>query len=887
MKKALAPIMLLWFCLWSGGTLSAQLPDCQLRFSRLELSLEACFEEIQTQCQLSFAYSPDHVPLGEKIRLPARSLGLPPLLDHILPPLGLNWKQVGQRLILFPDERGPAFLLSGYVRDAESGEALIGARVYEQNSRQLIFTNDYGYFSLRVRADSARLWTTYATYRARKLSFPLDRDRRLTIDLEPDFSLAEVEINAREAGLQEGALDPALLSLSMEEVRSMPALMGEADLLKAVQLLPGVQAGQEGSSGLYVRGGGPDQNLVLLDGVPLYYVNHVGGFFSIFNADALKDVKLIKGGFPARYGGRLSSVLDVHMREGNLRETHGAGSLGLITGKFSIEGPIVKEKSSFIVSGRRSYLDLLVAPLLNRLTDDNSQLGYAFYDLNAKVNLIAGENDRFYLSMYSGHDRSHTRFERGGGFNTPGSRIESRNTLKWGNQLMAFRWNHLWSEKLFSNLTATYGYYNYEQEIDHNFRDFSTRSENQYRWQHRSGIQDWGLKIDFDAYPSPRHQLKFGLGTLFHNFTPGLQVYQLLTDSLLFQTERRELRDTNRIQSLETHLYLEDQWRLASRLKLNLGIHGVWYQVGEAHYGSLQPRMSLQWRPLDVLSLKAAYAQTAQFVHLLANPGADLPSDRWVPATEDIPPQLAEQVSLGGWYQHPRFPLRFGIEGYYKRMRQLIDYRDGFDFYTESVRWENQVETGGVGESYGVEFLIRKDRGKTRGWLGYTLSWNHRQFENINGGNPFPYRYDRRHDLKLMVSHPLSERVKISANWLLGSGNAITLATGRYALLNQVQSRRGPFDLYNFAALYDQGRNGHRMRTFHRLDVSLEFMKKTRWGERSWILGFYNLYNRRNPFFYYYNSQRAPAGLLAGSGVELYQFSFFTLLPIISYNFSF
>lgn len=872
----------------------AQTP-CKFSLSCKNMPLEEVLITLRNQCDLTFSYNPDAIPLSEKLSLQFQDKSLEETLDILGESCGIGYVIRSNRIVLYRDLKRRQVIVNGFVQDSESGEQLIAARVVDLKSGRGVLTNDYGFFSLKLPADSVCLIINYATYKPLRIPLFLKKNTQLKVELAPDYELNEVEIIADEMRILEGDYDPGEMSISIREMKVLPALLGEMDIVKNIQLLPGIQAGREGSSGLYIRGGGPDQNLVLLDGVPLYYVSHLGGFFSIFNADALNGMKLIKGGFPARYGGRLSSVLDVHMKEGNMKELKGEGSLGILTGKISLEGPLKKDKCSFIVSARRSYLDLILGPIINRISDDRINLGYAFYDLNAKINYVLSPKDRFYLSMYAGHDKTESKigFQRtnsGANFKET-IKQETSNLVKWGNYLVAGRWNHIWSPKLFSNLTGTYGYYTYQLHNDHRYEfeeEFSRRrSVADYKWRFNSGIQDIGLKLDFDFYPHPRHEVKFGGGAMYHRFQPGFAKISFRSNFEQFEDFRYQ-SDSALIQSIESHIYLEDRWKLTSRLKLHTGMHAVYYRVGKQNYPTLQPRVSMLWHPVDRLHMKLAYSSMAQYVHLLTNPGADLPSDRWVPATENIPPQRSHQVSLGTWYHTADGDLQFSLEGYYKTLQNLIAYQSADDFYNQAVKWQDFVEKDGTGETYGLEFLARKVKGKFTGWIGYTLSWNYRTFENLNGGKPFPYRYDRRHDISIALVHQLNDRVGLSANWVFGTGNAITLTSGIHNSWMQDVGGSSIFDIQGLVGIPSEERNGFRMGNYHRLDLAIQLSKKTNWGERSWHLGVYNAYNRRNPYYYFYvpGTQQLPNGQSV-FGLSLFQFSFFSLLPAISYHFSF
>ncbi|WNJ15953.1 TonB-dependent receptor domain-containing protein [Pontibacter sp. G13] len=791
-----------------------------------------------------------------------------------------------------------SFTISGYVSDATSGEKLINAKVFDSLSQQGIITNNFGFFSLTLPAGEVNLIAVYAGFEASSIPFELKKDTQVVISLAP-YQTDVVEIVADEVERIEERVEMSTVTLSPEEIKKLPMLLGEVDVVKAIQLLPGVQSGNEGSTGLYVRGGGPDQNLILLDDVPLYYVSHLGGFFSVFNADAISQVKLTKGGFPARYGGRISSVLDVRMKEGNMREFHGQGSIGILASKFSFEGPIIKDKASFIISGRRTYFDLLTRPISRIASRQSSggeavaSFGYYFYDLNAKVNYVISPNDRLYLSGYMGDDDLGLKLTEE--FGTPNedlSILEFDTGSRWGNRVAALRWNHIWNPKVFSNLTATFTNYRFKVENDfyseEHFEQEILKAEGYLGYQ--SGIRDFALKYDMEFYPNPKHEIRVGANTTLHKFSPGLIGYSVSeADTSLLDTTI----GSEPINSLESYVYVEDLWKVNDRLTFHLGLHGSHYRVDQSDYWSLQPRVSARFLATDRLSLKGSFVTMTQFLHLLTNSGTGLPVDLWVPATDRVPPQRSWQVALGaattlrdGW--------ELSVEGYYKEMKTLIEYREGTNFFLslEESDWQDRVVSGGTGTAYGAEVLLQKRKGATTGWLGYTLSWNNRQFDELNQGEVYPYKFDRRHDASLVVAHTFNKRVSLSGTWVFGTGNAMTVPTGRYATPSANGYDRSFFPIFygsNSVNLYEEGRNNFRMEAYHRFDIGVNFTKDKKWGERTISMGLYNAYGRKNPYMYYISQEREylPNGEYR-SETNLTRFSLFPVpIPYFTYSFSF
>ncbi|MBT5933243.1 MAG: TonB-dependent receptor, partial [Flavobacteriales bacterium] len=535
------------------------------------------------------------------------------------------------------------FTISGTVRDLSSGEPIIGAKVFDIKSKKGTLSNDYGFFSLTLPKDSVYLRVSYMGFTAMEYQMDGSKNTALEVDLNTIQELEEVTVNAQkniEEQTQMSSFD-----VSIEKIKALPVFLGEKDIIKTIQLFPGVQSGSEGSSGIYVRGGGQDQNLMLLDGVPIYNATHLFGFFSIFNADAINKVTMIKGGFPARYGGRLSSVLDIRMKEGNMKKFHGEGSIGIISSKLSLEGPIIKDKTSFIVSGRRTYVDLLARPFINMSNrgdgkDPGSSStqtgGYYFWDLNAKINHKFSETSRLYLSGYFGRDRFYN--DRTNEFTTDvdnSTTVEnSSNGLRWGNAIAAIRWNKIITPKLFMNVTGTFSQYQFrvggENESTTTYPSAPSTSQNLI-FNYDSGIQDWGGKIDFDFRPNPNHTIKFGLGDTYHTFTPGVNQIQLSNSiSNGIDTTFGSVQQYGH----EHWVYFEDDWEVSNRLKFNVGIHFSGFKASQEWYPSIQPRFSARYMLTENSSIKASYSSMTQFLHLLTNPTIGLPTDLWVPVTD-------------------------------------------------------------------------------------------------------------------------------------------------------------------------------------------------------------------------------------------------------------
>jgi hypothetical protein len=759
------------------------------------------------------------------------------------------------------------FTISGTIKDRASGENLIGASIFNVSTGQGTTSNTYGFYSITLPKDTVLLRISYVGYESSIIKILLSRDTTMNIEMGEGKLLQEVVINANEEEKIQNTTRMGTIDVPIDQIKAMPAFLGETDVLKVLQLLPGVQSGTEGSSGLYVRGGGPDQNLILLDGVPVYNASHLFGFFSVFNADALNHVELVKGGFPARYGGRLSSVIDINMKEGNMKEFKGEGSAGLIASKITLEGPIVKDKTSFIISARRTYIDILSRPLIKSSSGGNNVVGYYFYDLNGKINHKIDENNRIYLSTYMGDDKAYARFK--GEFGN--TKYKEEAGLKWGNVTTALRWNSIWNKKLFSNLTTTYSRYRFKVFTNYNEESTSagTPSTIYYENEYFSGIRDYAIKLDFDYIPSPNHLVKFGAQAIQHLFSPGV-----------FSYKGNEAADTTfgakKVYAKEFFAYLEDDIVVTEKLKFNIGAHASGFLVDDKFYHSIQPRLSARYLLSPSVALKASYAQMTQYIHLLTNAGLGLPTDLWVPSTPTVGPEQSYLTSVGAVY-NLNSTYEFSVEGYYKEMTGLIEYKDGASYLDIEKDWQTKVETG-KGESYGAEFFLQKKTGRINGWIGYTLSWSNRQFDNINEGKKFPYKYDRRHDVEIAATYQWKKNKELGFTWVYGSGTALSLPSATY---EKLPAEEGSYRYYGNENIdhYD-GRNNYRMSAYHRLDFSYTTTKKTKWGERSWVIGVYNVYNRKNPFY-------MDKGYDKNGDKKFIQYSLFPVIPSVSYRFKF
>lgn len=752
--------------------------------------------------------------------------------------------------------------VSGYVFDAQSKERLIGVNVYIPGTTFGASTNTYGFYSINLPEEQYALHVSFIGYNTIKDSVDL-RKQNVSLDFALNTSsevLTEVEITDSE--IQAQRVQMSAVTLSAQDIKKIPAFLGEVDIIRAIQLLPGVQSGNEGTTGFYVRGGSPDQNLVLLDGVPVYNASHLFGFFSVFNADAIKNVNLIKGGFPPRFGGRLSSVLEIDMKEGNMSEFHGEGSIGLISTKLTLEGPIVKDKTSFIISGRRTYYDLVVKPFLR----EGLNTGYYFGDINVKVNHIISRKDRLYLSYYGGNDHFFNEETE----TNPNDEDEESITnafLKWGNHTGSFRWNHLFSDKLFGNLTTTFTQYKFNIGFEDIYRNQNPTIEDINGFRYQSLIRDYGARYDLEYSLNTKHKLGGGFNYTYHIFEPGAAQFSNTDFSL-----DSIINLSNIIYSNDFYTYIQDDWTITDKLRANYGLHYSYYFTKDASYQSLQPRISLRYLLKPDWSLKASYAEMTQYIHLLSNSGIGLPTDLWVSSTAKVKPQFSKQWALGTTKNIMGDAFEISAEVYYKTMQNLIEYKEGASFITPTD-WQETVETDGQGEAYGMELLLRKNEGKTTGWIGYTLAWSTRQFSNLNEGITFPYRYDRRHDISIVGSHAFNKKWDVGFTWVFGSGNTFTAPVATYLIVD-------PNGLFQTVDRYSD-RNALRLPPYHRLDLSVSLHTNPRWGHGTWNLSVYNVYNRKNPFFLLIDDNPSTGQK------QVNQVSLFPIIPAISYIFKF
>lgn len=833
------------------------------------LPLEEILHAIEQQSGYVFSYESSLLYGLPPVSFEADGNPLSLCLDRLLGPLSLSYTLSGRYIILRKKTR--MHTLSGFIRDSLSSESLISASVYNGASGKGTAANSYGFYSLTLPPGPISLRVSYVGYHPKEITVDLQRDTVLPFLLAPWNALKEVVVEALPPSSEVLSSRTGVVQFSSRTIRSVPSLFGEPDVLRTLQQTPGVSPGTEGLTGLYVRGGNGDENLYLIDGNPVYHVNHVGGLFSTFNPDAVKNVEFYRGSFPARYGGRLSSVVDVRMKEGDLKAYHGGISIGLLSATAYAEGPLVKDRTSFYLAFRRTWMDAFTAPALaiwNKIHKERDKAGYSFYDLNGKINHHFSDRSRLSLSVYAGQDRvrSGTRI---------GTHTYSDWKWRWGNFVSSLNWNYVIAPQWFARLAVNYTRFQSRmwtiKETDRKERPGKRASREET--VQGSCLEDWGYRLDVDYMPAPAHHIKLGSDYLFHQYRPEQHWTTSQTFSGDEPAEQRVVYSNQYIPAHEWSLYAEDDWRIGRRWKINPGLRLATYHVQGHTYCSLQPRISARYLMTSQASVKVSYAKMNQYVHQLSNSYMNLPSDIWVPVTGRIPPMASYQTTAGVYYRWKK-TLDLSLEGYYKEMDHLIEYRDGASLYPAYTGWEKKIALG-EGRSYGMEMMVRKPAGRLSGWVAYTLSWTDRVFHDgtVNGGIRFPARYDNRHNLNIAMLYKINPKVELSASWTYRSGNRMTV---------QMDAYRPPYEMSPGHGATGGGRkegaaspstrevripgassekpfaggkepvfrrNGVQLSGYHRLDIGINIYRQTRRGHLGiWNVSLYNAYCRVNPF---------------------------------------
>ena len=752
------------------------------------------------------------------------------------------------------------FTLNGYIKDAKTGESLVGVNITVNHEKILVQSNNYGFFSLNLsnRESYEIIFSSMGNQKDTINIILEDKNKEIEVRLiPPDYELEQVIVSSKQNLSKINQMSSHQLSIN--EIKQIPIIFGEKDPIKAFQFLPGVQPASEGSSMFLVRGGGADQNLLLLDQATVYNANHLFGFISTFIADPIKNIELYKGGFPARYGGRLSSVLDVQMKEGSSEGIHGEGGIGIVSSRFTLEGPIIKKKAAFLISARRIYADFFT----KLLTPQGFDSKYNFYDLNAKFNLNINRKNQVFWSVYMGNDNLAIEEDIDLGL----ASLKYKYGMNWGNRTSTFRWNHVFNEKLFANTSLIWTKYNFKLYDDYfkNFNDIITESATNYL----SSIDDKGIKTDFDYFINLNNIIRYGFSITQHTFKPQIIDNKFKNDSI---TSSKPIRN------LETTFYTEYESKLTDKLYVNTGIRTNIYQLPNKNAWFIEPRFVLTYQLYKALSTKISYAKTSQFIHQLSNTGVGFPTDLWVPATENVPIAYAKQLAVGLEKDFSK-SYSFSIESYYKWLYNIISYKDDATFVSTTNEktsnfWEQRITTG-KGWTYGTELLLKKNNGKLTGWVAYTLSWSIREFEELNYGKPFYSRQDRRHDFEIVGIYKINKKIKLSANWIYTSGNSITAPLATYSGF--------PTDLIS-SVNYGQ-MNAYRTKPIHRLDIGLQLYKMRKQIISYWDFSIYNAYNRQNPFYYALETIENKQQQI--TKYSLRSRALFPIIPSISYNIKF
>lgn len=764
--------------------------------------------------------------------------------------------------------------ISGYLTDKSSGEVLVNATVYNTQTLKGTATNKFGYFTLSVnQTDSTMLAFSYVGYKSLKTAV-CTQDTLLRIALEKGLEIEQVTVNASTINSNVDRATTGIIEMDAELAAKLPSLLGEPDLVRVLQLMPGVQGGKEGTGGLYVRGGSNDQNLILLDGMPIFNANHIGGFVSVFNPSSINHLKLYKAGFPSKYGGRLSSILDIQMKNGNLNERSGGYSLGTLTGSCFYEGPIRKDTSSFILSCRRTIYDLFLSAYNYLNTDGESNGGYSLWDINAKYNRMLNNNKRLYISFYKGRDVLYRKSTS----KVPDEDYTSSSKYRnyWGNSVASVRLNQRYNGKTYADYVWGVSKYEYVIRNDIKLKEpgFSGKSKREFL----SNMSQWMFAANYETVLNSTHHLSYGLNSALHFFNPVRNEYSKTENS---RTVKDSVWGDKGVGTPELSLYFSDQINLNENIKIDAGIRLSNFWVENKLKTVPEPRFTANYKFRDNASLKFSYARMSQFIHLVSSNDQAFPSDFWFPSTTKINPELSSQWSLGTFHTIQRkqhYNLTFDL--YFKQMNNLLEQKNTGIYLGETSGWEQQIETGGAGRAYGAEILLEKTTGKTTGWLAYTLSKNERQFSSLNKGEWYPFRYDRRHELTLVFNHQFNKKLSFHATWLFTSGEALNLPSYKY-LLNVQQFGGWDFVTDTYAEANDfNGKNGFRTPAYHRLDFSFNLTKELAYGRETWSAGLYNAYNSTNAFYYYFAKN-------SDGNIKLHALTLFPIMPSISYSYRF
>lgn len=751
--------------------------------------------------------------------------------------------------------------ISGYINDLQGKETILGATIVNVGTTLGTITNEFGFYSITLPKGNVNLRYSYVGYTAQTMSFNLTKDTVINVLLSGDAQLQEIVVTGEKAEAGIASTGMGSLDIPVRMIEHTPTLLGETDLMRTIQMTPGVQQGVGGASSFFVRGGNGDENLVLLDGAPVYKIDHLFGFFSVFTPEAIKKVSFYKSSFPARYNGRTSSVMDVRTKDGDLQNYHGSVSIGLLTSRINFEGPIVKDKTAFNISARTTYFSAVATPFMPK----DSKFSYWFYDLNAKINHKFSDKDRLFFGLYNGQDKYHDNYEDDWGDNNYHDHYGS--DMKWGNTIPSLRWNHVFSQKLFSNTTISYNHYrmnlsSFDEETNKSNNSFTSSSST-----YGSEIIDWGASSDFDFMPSPKHSIKFGINYLYHDFAPETTSMRDKYNDKESSSDSTYSTTGKEIYAHELSLYIENNWKLTDFLHVNPGFAYTVFSVEGKSYHNYQPRLSVKYIINSYWNVKASFTMMSQCVHMLSSTPIAMPTDLWVPITKDIKPEHATQYSVGAYCTRIK-GYEFSLEGYYKEMDNVLEYKDGMSYMGFSGNW-NQLVAMGEGTSKGVEFMARKTSGALTGMVSYTLSKSDRKFDRgsgVNNGEKFPFTYDRRHNFNIALSQEFNERIQLDVTWMFYSGAYTSISTSKEPMITPegVGSKIG----------YIEGRNNYHLPPTHLMCIGINFTKQKKHCQRIWNFSVYNAYNSMNPAFVY-KKEDDYGNIVEGKLTKI------TILPII------
>lgn len=863
-------IMLLMGLLAITNTASAQLLDKPVSFHCRKLPLSEALDSLSNLTGAVFFYSSDQINSKKKVSVQLNNQTLQSVLRVLIDDGRVEFTETNNKIVISVNKL-KKFTFSGLVTDKQTGEVLIGVTVFVQRKNgPPVYTqsNSYGFYSITLPADTLSLFASYLGYKTQSQRFVLNNNSTIAIQLEP-MVLDELEIVGKENAQPTNMHH---IEINLGQIDHIPAILNEKDAVRYTMLMPGVQKGSEGNGYLYVRGGGPEQNLILLDDAVIYNANHLLGLNTIFSGSELKKAELTKGAFSPRFSGRLSSVLDLRLKDGNMRKLSGELSTGFISSKLMLEGPIVKDRSSFLVSFRRGYLGAASQLVVNQ--KDQDPLHYSNYDFHAKASCYIGTKDRLMFSTYLGQDILGEEY--------PGTKTETNNLMKWGNSVFSTKWNHYFSNKLFSNLTLVYSKYSASFVMGDNVTAAELNAD----------IEDKGIKLDLDYMPHASHSIKTGVSFTAHRFAP--VILGRTNDGLTTTTNKVTYNETG----YESGIYAEDNWKITSSATVALGLRASTFQIDKTSYLRIEPRINYQYEIKPGLVANASYSLMNQYLHMVSSAGLGIQYDVWLPSSESLKPLRSNLITLGitknnFW----KGQLLIGMEAYYKQIENQVLFKDGSNFLSlipfapnqPLLDWET-ILTQGTCKAYGIEWLVKKEGKKWNGWVSYTLSKTMMQFDDINRGREFPAFYDRRHDIGIVTEWKPSKRWTLSSTWVFGSGYAITMPTSRYYTTKHTPGQPIPASGFGYIGLFDifpaynyDDKNGYRMIDYHKLDVAVQYHfnigKKIK-GDL--LLSVFNVYNRNNAFQYNIANLNDESGNQA-----LFMSSLFPIIPSLSLTLKF